>query len=190
MHSLVIFASQSGSCFQAFIDNRSRMNCEIKLLVTDKRKAQAVKRAHIHHIPVYFIDSKNSKEDMLLSQKLKTLKPDLILLCGFLKKIGPETLAHFKGKILNIHPSLLPQYGGKGFYGLNVFKAILENKEPLTGATVHWVNENYDEGEIVDQIKLPVLPNDTPFSLHSRLAPLEHKLYLNVVKKILNSKQK
>ena len=183
--SLVIFSSHNGSGFQAFVDaiESQKLKTKIQLLVCDHKNTQVVLRAQKHHIPIHYL--LNPKEPHELLKKLKAIDPELILLCGFVKKIPPLFLKEFPKKFLNIHPSLLPQYGGKGFYGLNIHKEVIKNKEAFTGITVHWVNEDYDQGEIIEQIKVAVRPHDTAESLQERLKPLEHKLYLKVVKNLL-----
>jgi phosphoribosylglycinamide formyltransferase-1 len=108
-----------------------------------------------------------------------------VITAGFLKKIGPETLSTFENHILNIHPSLLPAYGGQGMYGLNVHRAVLDAGETQTGATVHWVNAHYDEGAIVAQVSLPIPDHiTTPEALAGALLPHEHQLLINVLKNI------
>ncbi len=119
---------------------------------------------------------------------MASLTPDLIVLAGFLWKI-PQQLVHaFPNKIINIHPALLPKYGGKGMYGMHVHKAVKENNETETGITIHYVNENYDEGAIIHQAKTTVLPEDTPESISEKIHQLEFEHFPSVIEKLLSNK--
>ncbi|MDT8309732.1 MAG: formyltransferase family protein, partial [Bacteroidales bacterium] len=110
---------------------------------------------------------------------------DYIILAGFLKKIPSFIIQRYPGKILNIHPALLPSYGGKGMYGMKVHKAVLENNDKESGITIHYVNEVYDTGEILYQAKCPVHPNDTPETLAKRVHVLEYEHYPKVIEQVI-----
>ena len=112
---------------------------------------------------------------------LKAYDVDLILLAGFMKKIPSNIIKLYENKIMNIHPSLLPKYGGRGFYGIKVHEAIIANKEKITGATIHFVNEQYDKGLIILQKKISVTDNDDAISISKKVLKLEYKLYLKAV---------
>ncbi len=118
-------------------------------------------------------------------QELEALAPDLIVLAGFLWKIPQAYLAAFPNKIINIHPALLPKYGGKGMYGRHVFDAIVANKESETGITIHYVNEHYDEGAIIFQATTSVLPNDTAADVAEKTHALEHAYFAPQIHKLL-----
>jgi len=120
---------------------------------------------------------------------LEKWKPDLIVLAGFLKKLPENLIDKYKGKIINIHPSLLPKYGGKGFYGIHVHRAVLENNESETGCTVHLVTKEYDEGPVLAQQKIQVRRNETPQSLAKRVLQEEHKLLPKVISEIFKNKK-
>ena len=117
---------------------------------------------------------------------LKSSNPDLIILAGFLWKFPENILNQFPNKVINIHPALLPKYGGKGMYGMNVHEAVVKNKETETGITIHYVNENYDEGAIIFQAKCDVLPNDNAQDVASKIHELEMEYFPKVVDQLLN----
>lgn len=191
MHKLVVLASGSGSNFQAIIDaiHRGDINANIVGLITNKSGIGAIKRAEKNSIPVKVIapDDPNSFHKNLL-ETLLDWNPDLIVLAGFLRKIPNEIIEAFSGKIINIHPSLLPKYGGKGFYGKRVHQAVINAKETESGCTVHLVNEQYDAGSIIEQVVVPVLPTDDAETLAKKVLEQEHKLLPEVINKILTKK--
>ena len=123
----------------------------------------------------------------MILEKLKSWNAQVLILAGYVKKIPGEVISTFKNNILNIHPSLLPKYGGKGFYGLKVHEAVIENKEIETGCTVHIVTEEYDKGPILGQSIVEVLPTDTPDSLAKKVLEKEHELFPLVIKKHLQT---
>lgn len=188
MKKLVVFASGSGSNFQAIIDGieKKEINAQISGLITDRLESGAATRAKKHRIPYVEIDEKNPE---LFSKKifeqLNDWDPDLIILAGFLRKISDAIVLRYHNKIINIHPSLLPKYGGKGFHGLNVHKAVLEAGDRESGCTVHFVNEEYDRGEIIMQKRVEVRDNDTPATLAARVLDAEHVLLPTVINKLL-----
>lgn len=188
MKKLVVFASGSGSNFQAIIDGieKKEINAQISGLITDRLDCGAATRAKYHKIPFVEIDEKNP---VLFSNRtigqLNNWDPDLIILAGFLSKISDTVVQQYHNKIINIHPSLLPKYGGKGFHGFNVHKAVLEAGDLHSGCTVHFVNEEYDRGEIIMQKRVKVLKNDTPTTLAARVLNAEHKLLPTVINKLL-----
>lgn len=116
---------------------------------------------------------------------LKSLRPDLIVLAGFLWKIPGKLIRHFPDKIINIHPALLPKYGGKGMYGDRVHQAIRANNEKETGITIHYVDENYDEGAVIFQAKTPVAPEDSPEAIAAKVHGLEYEHFPKVIEKLL-----
>lgn len=187
----MFFASGSGSNFQAVIDaiENNEIDAVITGLITDNEYAGAIRRAENHNICVSIINNFGADEaaEELLSV-LKGWTPDLIILAGFLKKIPDEITRLYQNRIINIHPSLLPKYGGKGFYGNHVHKAVLEAGDKSSGCTVHYVNENYDEGKIIKQKTVDVLPDDTPETLAARVLAEEHNLLPSVIRQLLNQK--
>lgn len=189
MKKLVVFASGSGSNFQAIIDaiREKRLQAKITGLITNRENTGAEERAKSHQIPVTIISDKDPAVfSEKLDQQLSLWSPDLIVLAGYLKKIPDRIVRKYQNRIINIHPSLLPKYGGKGFYGLKVHEAVLQSGDSKTGCTVHYVNEHYDEGDIIEQAVVDVCDSDTPESLASRVLKTEHKLLPNVIQKLLN----
>lgn len=194
MKKIVVFASGSGTNFQALIDaaESGELPAEICGLLASRAGIKAIERAHLHNIPVTILNEKDfdHKNEFIdeMSDILSKWSPDLIVLAGYLSKIPDAIIERFENRIINIHPSLLPKYGGRGYYGLNVHKAVLANKETESGCSVHIVTTEYDKGPILDQIKVPVLPDDTPEILQKRILKQEHKLLSRVIKKIITSK--
>lgn len=187
MHNLVFFASGSGTNFQSVIDaiESGQIEAQITGLVTNRSEAGAIKRAQKHCIPTFVIDSNASDFEQKLLDLLSELNPDLIVLAGYLKKIPTVIINTYSGRVINIHPSLLPKYGGKGYYGMNVHRAVIENKEDVSGCTVHFVDEFYDNGQIIEQIEVPVSSTDTPESLAEKILRREHELLPNTIHKLL-----
>lgn len=187
MHNLVFFASGSGTNFQSVIDaiESGQIEAQITGLVTNRPEAGAIKRAQKHGIPTFVIDSNASDFEQKLLDLLSELNPDLIVLAGYLKKIPTVIINTYSGRIINIHPSLLPKYGGKGYYGMNVHRAVIENEEDVSGCTVHFVDEIYDNGQIIKQIEVPVSSTDTPESLAEKILRREHELLPNTIHKLL-----
>ena len=174
--NISIFASGNGSNAANLISYFSN-NKDIKIgcVITNNKDAGVISIAELNNIPYYIIDNKNT--DLLLS-KLDQYKTDLIVLAGYLKKISKEIIEKYK--IVNIHPSLLPKYGGKGMYGMNVHKSVIENKETESGITIHYVNEFYDEGLIIYQSKCNVDSNDTAQSLSDKIRKLSSIIWLKI----------
>ncbi|MFO7845688.1 MAG: phosphoribosylglycinamide formyltransferase [Balneolaceae bacterium] len=187
MHNLVFFASGSGTNFQSVIDaiTSGSINANITGLISDRKQAGAIKRARLHNIPVFVIEPEKPEFSERLLDTLRQCNPDLIILAGYLKKIPDAVTREYRGRIINIHPSLLPKYGGKGYYGLKVHEAVLRNGETETGCTVHYVDEVYDNGTIIDQRTVHVDALDTPKSLAKKVLKEEHELLPKVIKLIL-----
>lgn len=188
MQKLVVLASGSGSNFQSIINSikeGSIKGATIVALIVNKSGIKAIERAKEHNIPVYILESDFENN---LGIILERLNPDLIVLAGFLKKIPSEVIRKYPDKIINIHPALLPKYGGKGFYGMKVHQDVIDAGDEVSGCTVHFVNEIYDTGKIIDQTTVPVKPDDTPEALAERILKQEHQLYPKVIQKLLNDK--
>ena len=189
LKNIVVFASGSGTNFQSIIDavRRGELNARISGLITNKPGIGAIERGKKNDIPTKVINphklsSERGFEEALLRQ-LDTWDADLIVLAGYLKKIPASVIKKYSNRILNIHPSLLPKFGGKGFYGSNVHKAVLEAGETESGCTVHIVTEEFDEGPVLAQTKVPVHDNDTPEDLAKRILKEEHRLYPKTIQK-------
>jgi phosphoribosylglycinamide formyltransferase 1 len=187
MVNAAVFASGEGTNAEnlfKFFSNDPRI--KIKLVVTNKDTAGVIARAEKYKKNVQII-SKTALENYTdqFIEFLKIEKIDLIILAGFLLKIPDAFIKAFPNRIINIHPSLLPKYGGKGMYGANVHKAVLENKETESGITIHLVNEEYDSGEILLQAKCAVLTGDTIETLAEKIHKLEHEHFPRAIEKLL-----
>jgi phosphoribosylglycinamide formyltransferase 1 len=180
---LAVFASGGGSNFQAIIDavGTGRLELEICLCVSNKENAGAISRARESGIPCVVEDPQSysdpSEYESRLAEALEIHGIDFIALAGYLRKIPTSVVRAFQHRIVNIHPALLPAYGGPGMYGQRVHKAVLTARDSFSGATVHFVDEEYDTGEVILQDTVPVLPTDTPQALAARILNVEHRLY-------------
>lgn len=188
--SIVVAASGGGTNFQALIDAvvQNRLQSRIAGLIAGSPGTGAIKRAEKHGIPVFVQPrscDENTEADTMLDI-LQIWKPDLIVLAGWLRKVPPAVLEQFPDRFVNIHPSLLPKFGGKGFYGIRVHEAVIQAGESESGCTVHLVNEEYDKGRIIGQRRIPVLPEDTPQSLAARVLEQEHQLYPECINTLLH----
>ena len=190
---IAVFASGTGSNFINIVDkiNQFKLNAEVVLLISNNPGSGSVKFAIKNNINVEIINKFRCKEENNINLKyklsLKENKIDLILLAGFMKKIPVDIIKIYENKILNIHPSLLPDYGGKGFYGINVHNAVFNSKEKFSGATVHYVNEKYDKGPILIQKKIDIQDCNSPDEIATEVLKVEHKIFPEAVKKYLKS---
>lgn len=190
MYNLVVFASGNGTTLQAVIDaiDAGNLIANISLVVSNNSKAFALERAKKANIPTYIIKEKdNDKVDDELNNVLSKIDIDLIVLAGYLKLIGPKLIKNYT--IINTHPSLLPKYGGKGMYGMNVHRAVVEAKEECSGVTLHYVNGEYDRGNTIMQTVVKVLPTDTPEDLAARVQHAEKIQLVEVLKSFVSGKQ-
>jgi phosphoribosylglycinamide formyltransferase-1 len=170
---IVIFASGMGSNAENIIQHfENNNNITIDLIVSNKQNAGVMNIAAHHHIPTLLIDKLKLEA---LAKEWSNSSIDLIVLAGFLWQIPVSLIKAFPNKIINIHPSLLPLYGGKGMYGRSVHEAVIKNKETKSGITIHFVNEHYDEGKIILQATCTITKNDTVESLIEKIQQLEHK---------------
>lgn len=179
----------NGTTLQCIIDNINSGNLEAKinLVVSDNENAFALERAKNNNIPTYIIKSKSLDDiDVELENVLKNYQIDLIVLVGYLKLIGKRLINNYT--IINTHPSLLPKFGGKGMYGMNVHKAVVSAHEKFTGPTVHFVNSNYDEGNIISQEIVEVLEADTPEDVSKKVQEIEKIQLIRVLKEFINKK--
>ena len=184
MLNLVVFASGNGSTLQAIIDaiNNNELSASINLVVSNNKDAFALERAKNNNIDTYIISNKEfQSQDEELYEVLSNYKIDLIVLAGYLKMIGPKLLNKYT--IINTHPSLLPKYGGKGMYGMKVHKAVVEAGETISGVTLHYVNSEYDKGNIIAQTKVDVLPTDTAEDVSTKVQAVEKIQLVNELKK-------
>ncbi len=185
MKNIVLLASGSGSNAENIIKYFRQKNILHNFhIITNKKDAFVLERAKNLNVSAEVITKKQNDEGVLLD-RINELKPDLIVLAGFLWKF-PENIIHqFPNKIVNIHPSLLPKYGGKGMYGNFVHQAVIDNHETESGITIHYVNENYDEGAIIFQAKTQISTNDTPETLAQKIHQLEYAHFPEVMVSLL-----
>jgi len=184
---LVLFASGSGSNVENIIHYfHNSTKVTIASVLTNKRDAKVIDKCNRLNInALYFNRNAFSKTDCVLDI-VKALQPDLIVLAGFLWKIPRNLIQTYPNQIVNIHPALLPKYGGKGMYGMRVHKAVKANNETETGITIHYVNENYDEGAIIHQAKTILLPEDNVADIAQKIHKLEYEHFPKVIEKLLN----
>lgn len=193
LKNIVVFASGSGTNFQAIIYavEAGKINADIQGLIASKPDIKALERAKIHQIdtrilvPTDFEDSSSYEEELL--EALENWNTDLIVLAGYMLKIPTPVIEQYKNRIINIHPSLLPKYGGKGYYGLKVHQAVLDSGDKESGCTVHYVTEEYDEGPIIEQVKVPVRESDDAEALAARVLEQEHTLLPRVIAELLET---
>jgi len=186
MKNIVLFASGSGSNAEEII--KFFKNSEIGKVVaifSNKAEAKVLDRAKNHNIPSVVFNKTQLNEGFVLEQ-LHSFQPDLIVLAGFLLKF-PESILKEYPKVINIHPALLPKYGGKGMYGMNVHQAVLENKEKETGITIHYVNEHYDEGEFIFQKAVNIEDCKTAEEIAQKIHELEHQYFPEVIGKLITN---
>ena len=187
MKRIVIFASGSGSNAENLIKFfHNRDNASVIQVLTNNPHAKVLDRCKNLKVSALSFNriAFSKSEDVL--NILKVAKPDIIILAGFLWKFPEFILNEFENKVINIHPALLPKYGGKGMYGMNVHKAVVVNQESETGITIHYVNENYDEGAIIFQVKCNVSPTDSAEDVAEKIHLLEMEHFPKVVDKLLN----
>ena len=176
MKQLAIFASGNGSNAEAIVHYfRSTAEAEVAVILTNKAEAGVRERAKRLGIPCYHFTSAEMREGVKPLSLLREQGIDLIILAGYLCLVTPPYIMEYPDRIINIHPALLPAYGGKGMYGDHVHRAVLEAREQVSGITIHLVNERYDEGRHLLQATCPVLEGDTPETLASRIHELEHR---------------
>jgi phosphoribosylglycinamide formyltransferase-1 len=183
---IAIFASGRGSNAQAIIDYfKNNRSIKVALIVTNNKTAGVIQIAKDNRIPFDIISPTELKEEETLIDLLELYQIDLIVLAGFLLLIPAYLVKAYPNKIINIHPALLPKYGGKGMYGTKVHETVLSNKETETGITIHYVNEKYDEGEYIAQYRCQVEPSDSAEVIAAKVHQLEHEHYPNVIEKLL-----
>lgn len=185
MKRIAIFASGSGSNAEVIARYLAdRTDVEISLILTNNPKAGVIQRARRLHIPVVVFDRKTFYNSDRIIELLLNQKIDLVVLAGFMMLIPEKLVQTFPRRILNIHPALLPKYGGKGMYGHFVHEAVVAAGEAESGITIHFVNEVYDEGEIIFQATCALSPTDTPDDVARKVQVLEHEHFPTVVEQV------
>ena len=186
MTRIAIFASGSGSnaenIIRYFSDNKS---VKVVLVLSNQSRSGVLIRAQLHNIPTFIFTKDDLNECTKVHDVLKDYNASMIVLAGFLLKIPLYMIKAYPNSILNIHPALLPKYGGKGMYGMNVHTAVVENKEEKTGITIHYVNENYDEGAIIFQATCDIDEHDLPEDVKTKVQALELRHFPSVIESII-----
>jgi phosphoribosylglycinamide formyltransferase 1 len=187
--NVAVFASGNGTNAQRIIDYFSgNPQIKITLVLSNKQDAFVLQRAQHLNVPSFCFTANELKNTSIVLDKLKEYKIDFIVLAGFMIMVPDSLIKLFPNKIVNIHPALLPKYGGKGMFGDHVHKAVIEAKEKESGISIHYVNEKYDEGAIIFQAKCEITPTDTPETLAARIHELEHKYYPEIIEKVIKEK--
>ncbi|MBQ0788254.1 MAG: phosphoribosylglycinamide formyltransferase [Oceanihabitans sp.] len=188
MKRIVIFASGSGTNAENLIKFfHNRENASVIQVLTNNPRAKVLDRCKKLNVSALSFNKTAFTKTNDVLDLLKNKQPDLIVLAGFLWKFPENILAHFPNKVINVHPALLPKYGGKGMYGMHVHEAVVQNKEKETGITIHYVNEHYDEGAIIFQAKCKINPTDSAEDVAEKIHLLEMKHFPEVVNDVLFS---
>lgn len=185
--NIAVFASHGGSDLQAIIDGckNNQINARVSVVISNNGNSMALQRAEAEGIPAYHLSAnKSGNEEALAMEILDILAQynvEMIFLAGYMRMLHISVLEKYNNRIFNIHPALLPKFGGKGMHGMNVHTAVIKAKESETGVTIHRVNAEYDSGEIVAQTTVPVLKNDTPEILAARVLDREHEFLFRLL---------
>jgi phosphoribosylglycinamide formyltransferase 1 len=186
---IAVFASGGGTNLQALLDSELlAKRAHVAVVISDRGAAGALDRAARHRIPARHIAVRDRSHDDIAAETLDALREhaiEFVALAGYLRLVPPPVIRAVEGRIVNIHPALLPAFGGHGMYGMHVHRAVLAAGCRVTGVTVHRVSEVYDEGGILAQWPVPVLPGDSPESLAARVLAIEHALYPAVIHSVL-----
>ena len=186
MQNIAIFASGTGSNAQKIIEHfNDHPDIRVALVVSNKPNAKVLDRAKAQNIPILVLQRTNFYETAEILAIFANYSINFIVLAGFLWLIPGYLVQAYPHQILNIHPALLPKFGGKGMYGIHVHRAVKAANETKTGMTIHWVNEHYDEGATVFQASCPVYPEDTPDDIAKRVLQLEHRHYPVVIEQVI-----
>lgn len=194
MYRLAVFVSGRGSNLLSIASQIKQgiLKAEISAVVSNNQDCKAIEYAKAEHIPNYIVAQKNESSASInyaeLIRILHESKIDLIVLAGFLKKIPDNLIQEYKNRIINIHPALLPSFGGKGMYGMNVHRAVFNSSAKVSGPTVHFVNEIYDEGKIIAQQSVDISDVNSPEEIAERVLKAEHELLPSVIKKFIDNK--
>ncbi len=183
---IVIFASGNGTNAQNIIEYfQSKQTATVVQVLSNKKDAKVLARAEALAVPALAFTKEQLNSPEQLGELLEELNPDLIVLAGFLLKFPEYLVKRYPDRILNIHPALLPNYGGKGMYGMHVHRAVVANKESYSGITIHYVNEHYDEGGIIFQAKTRLSTADSPEDVATKVHALEHEHFARIVESVI-----
>lgn len=187
MKKIVIFASGNGSNAEKIIQHfKNSTLANVVAIFTNNPKAKVIEKSQKENINAVVFTKSDLNEGIVL-EKLKIIQPDLIVLAGFLLKFPKSIINEFPNKVINIHPALLPKYGGKGMYGMNVHNAVLDNNEKETGITIHFVNEHYDEGEFIAQYKVATNDCVSAEEIANKVHQLEHEYFPSVIEQLITN---
>ncbi len=191
MKRLGILASHRGTNFQAIIDacRNGQLSARPVVAISNNSKSVALQRARDAGIETAHLSNRTHPDpdelDHAILDCLTDHDIDIVITAGYMKRLGQRTLGHYAGRILNIHPALLPKYGGRGMYGMNVHRAVIESGDTQTGVTIHWIEGDYDTGPVIAQRTISVREDDSPESLASRVLELEHTLLIKTLSDLL-----
>jgi phosphoribosylglycinamide formyltransferase 1 len=187
MMRIGVLASHEGTTLQAVIDACAvgKLRAQVAVVISNNSESGAIRRARAAGIAAHHLSSGTHPDpealDAAICDALVAHDVDIVVLAGYMKKLGAPTLARFRGRVLNTHPALLPKFGGQGMYGLHVHRAVLAARETTTGASVHVVDESYDTGPVIAQCQVPIAPGDTPEGLAARVQEQERRLLVDVL---------
>ncbi|CAM3980022.1 MULTISPECIES: phosphoribosylglycinamide formyltransferase [Flavobacterium] len=187
MQKIVLFASGNGSNAEKIILHFKKSSlANVVMVFSNNPRAKVLERAQLNGVEAIAFEKQELNNGVIL-EKLNTIQPDLIVLAGFLLKFPESIINYYPNKIINIHPALLPKYGGKGMYGTHVHSAVLENKEKETGITIHYVNENYDEGAYIFQKSVTIETCKTIEEIALEIQKLEHQYFPEIIENLLSN---
>lgn len=187
---IAVLASGSGTTLQAVIDacEAGSLNGRVVIVVSNNSGSGAMTRATRYRIPAVHLSTQTHPDperlDRAIARTLSEHAPDIVLLAGYMKKLGPQTLAACRGKVINTHPSLLPRFGGRGMYGSHVHAAVIDSGDPATGISVHLVDGDYDTGRVLAQMEVPVEAGDDAVTLAARVQSFERPFLIEVLQRI------
>ena len=188
MKKVAIFASGSGSNAENLVNYfNGHPLIEVSLVISDRKNAFVHERMKRLHVPCLYMPAADFQNGSVL-RVLKEYSIDYVILAGFLKLVPADLISAFPNRIVNIHPALLPLFGGKGMFGMHVHEAVVASGASQSGITIHFVNENYDEGEVIARFETPVLPTDTPADVAAKIHELEMKWFPVVIERLINEK--
>ena len=188
--NLGVLASHTGTNLQAIINacEQGSLNARCRVVISNNSHSIALRRARNHSIPALHLSGKThpfaKAVDSAIEEALASHDVDLVVLAGYMKLLGPKTLARYRGRIVNTHPAMLPGFGGRGMYGDKVHQAVLNAGLRTTGVTVHLVDDIYDHGDILAQTEIPVMDDDTVDTLRDRVQSVERRFYVEILQKI------
>lgn len=187
MKNILIFASGSGTNAENIILHFNQTNiAKVVAVFSNNSNAKVLERAKNRNVECFVFSREDLSTEIVL-EKVQHFQPDLIVLAGFLWKFPQNIIEAYPNKIINIHPALLPKYGGKGMYGMNVHRAILENKESETGITIHYIDEHYDEGDIIFQKSISVTDCNSPEEIAEKIHELEQEFFPKIIEQLLEN---